>query len=107
MKADQKRGSKFTLSEQATLLGFKAYLDGRGDPNAQIATTWSVRMVLYRDNNGVPGDRVVQSPIANIPANYTGHWVGFTTPATRSTPTTPSASRPRGGVRRPVLGRHR
>jgi hypothetical protein len=79
MTADQKRGSKFTLAESATLLGFKAYLDGLGGPTSG---TQSVRMVLYRDSSGVPGVRVAQSPIANIAAQAAARWVSFTAPAT-------------------------
>jgi hypothetical protein len=78
MAANQKRGSKFTLPDKATLLGFSAYLDGGG------ATTGSqtVRMVLYRDNNGVPGGRWAQSNIVTIAAGTPGRWVNFSAPAT-------------------------
>lgn len=78
MTADKKRGSKFTLPDRATLLNFSAYLDGQG------ATTGSqaVRMVVYKDNNGVPGGKWAQSNAVNIAAGSTGRWVDFTAPAT-------------------------
>lgn len=76
MTTNQKRGSKFTLSDKATLLQMKAYLDGTG------ATTGSasVRLVLYRDSGGVPGARLAQSPTATINAGLTGRWVSFNPP---------------------------
>jgi hypothetical protein len=78
MTTNQKRGSKFTLPDKATLLGFSAYLDGLG------ATTGSqaVRMVVYKDNNGVPGGKWAQSNVVNIAAGSAGRWVDFTAPAT-------------------------
>jgi hypothetical protein len=82
MTADQKRGSKFTLSDRATLLGFKAYLDGAGGAAGSAA----VRMVLYRDSGGVPAARVAQSPVATIAAGMTGRWVNFTAPPTALDP---------------------
>jgi hypothetical protein len=79
MSADQKRGSKFTLPDKATLLGLSAYLDGQGGPSTG---SQSVRMVLYNDSNGLPAGRVAQSNDGTIAAATTGRWVTFTTPAT-------------------------
>ena len=76
MAVDQKRGSKFTLSDKATLLQIRAYLDGQG----ASAGSQPVRMVLYRDSGGVPGARLAQSPIATINAMLTGRWVNFNLP---------------------------
>jgi hypothetical protein len=39
-----------------------------------------VRMVLYRDNGGVPGAFVTQSPVATINAGFAGRWVSFNPP---------------------------
>jgi len=82
MTADQKRGSKFTLTQKATAFRLFAYLDGGG------ATTGSqqVRMVLYRDSGGVPGARLAQSPIATINAGLAGRWVAFNLPPTALDP---------------------
>lgn len=78
MTANQKRGSKFTLADKATLLGFSAYLDGLG------ATTGSqaVRIAIYKDSNGVPAGRWAQSNVVTIPAGKPAGWVNFTSPAT-------------------------
>jgi hypothetical protein len=79
MAADQKRGSKFTLPDKATLLRLSAYLDGLGGPTTGQQT---VRMVLYKDTNGVPDSLRAQSNIVTITPGTTGRWVNFTTPAT-------------------------
>lgn len=79
MAANQKRGSKFTLPDKATLLGFSAYLDGLGGPSTGSQT---VRMVLYKDSNGVPAGRWAQSNVVTIAAGATPRWVNFTAPAT-------------------------
>jgi hypothetical protein len=77
MTANQKRGSKFTLTDKATLFRLFAYLDGLG-PTTEGSQ--GVRMVLYRDNGGVPGARLAQSPTATINAGLTGRWVAFNLP---------------------------
>jgi len=83
MAADQKRGSRFTLTDKATLLGFTAYLDGGGG----VSGTQQVRMVLYRDSGGIPGARVAESDtVATIAAGAAGKWMSFTAPATSLTP---------------------
>jgi len=82
MSADFKRASKFTLADKATLLRFAAYLDGNGG----VAGTQSVRMVLYRDNAGVPGGFVAQSSSVSISSGSAGRWVSFTAPATALDP---------------------
>lgn len=82
MAAHRQRGSKFELNEKATLLRFAAYLDGAGG----VAGTQSVRMALYRDNAGLPGALVAQSPVATIAAGSTGRWVSFSAPPTALVP---------------------
>jgi hypothetical protein len=83
MAADQKRGSRFTLTDKATLLGFTAYLDGGGG----VSGTEQVRMVLYRDSGGVPAARVAESnTVASIAAGAAGKWVNFAAPAATLTP---------------------
>jgi hypothetical protein len=79
MVADKKRGSKFTLSDRATMLSFSAYLDGLGGPTTGSQT---VRMAIYKDNNGVPNGRWAMSNIVTLPAQKTPGWVDFTSPAT-------------------------
>jgi hypothetical protein len=82
MAANQKRGSKFTLTEKGTLLRFAAYLDGGG----ATAGSQSVRMALYRDNAGVPGALVAQSGAGTVAAGSAGRWMWFSGPATRLDP---------------------
>ena len=83
MTADQKRGSKFTLPDKATLLSLSAYLDGQATttPGSQ-----QVRMALYQDNNGVPNARLAQSNTLTINAGTSPGWVTFTVPATPLNP---------------------
>lgn len=83
MNTNQKRGSKFTLPDKATLFSFNAYLDGLGGP-----TTGSqkVRMVLYKDSNGVPGSLVAQSADRTVAAGTTGRWMSWSAPATPFNP---------------------
>ncbi len=54
LRADYKRGSRFALTEQATVTQLCAYLDGLGG----VSATQSVRLALYRDAGGVPGIKV-------------------------------------------------
>lgn len=75
LSADFKRGSQFTLSEQATLDTLSAYLDGNGG-----ASGWQdVSMALYRDAGGVPGALVAQSqqPGRTIEAGSSAQWYTF------------------------------
>lgn len=77
MTANQKRASKFTLADKATVLRFSAYLDGNGGATG----TQAIRMALYRDNAGVPGAFVTQSNTATVTSGAAGSWVTFTAPA--------------------------
>lgn len=79
MSADQKHGSKFTLPDKATLLGFSAYFDGLGGP---ATGSQNMRLMLYQDNNGLPTSRRAQSNVMTITAGTTGRWVPVTVPAT-------------------------
>lgn len=83
MTVDFKRGSRFTLTQKATLLGLSAYLDGKGGAPTGSQT---VRMALYRDGNGVPTTRLAQSPAATITAGAEPRWINFSAPATRLDP---------------------
>lgn len=58
LRADFKRGSKFTLAEKGTLRQICAYLDTQGGGTfAQ-----EVRYALYRDRNGAPAEQVAETP---------------------------------------------
>jgi hypothetical protein len=83
MTSDQKRASRFTLADQATLLGFSAYLDGGGTGTG----TQNVRMALYTDGGGLPATLVAQSNnIVAITAGSAPGWAKFTAPATALNP---------------------
>jgi hypothetical protein len=85
MVADRKRASKFTLDRLGTLVKFKAYLDGQGG----TAGSQAVKVVLYRDNAGVPGAKVAESSQVNITnQKVTPSWVDFPASATRLDPGT-------------------
>jgi Hypothetical glycosyl hydrolase family 15 len=81
MSADYKRGTPFTLADGGTLTSFSAYLDGNGGASG----SQDVRMVLYQDSGGVPGNEVVQSSTVTIPAGMTPQWIRFTAPQTALT----------------------
>jgi hypothetical protein len=79
MTTNHKRGSKFTLSEKATALQIKAFLDATGGTSGSAL----IRMVLYRDSDGGPAALVTQSPVATLNAGFggtTGRWVSFNLP---------------------------
>src|SRR3569833_1077988 len=60
LRADFKRGSRFTLSAPGTLQQLCAYLDGQGGGTSSNHIQ-SFRLVVYRDVNGVPDTRVAES----------------------------------------------
>ncbi len=76
LRADFSRGSKFTLTEGATVTELCAYLDGQGGGN----TSQSIRLVLYRDANGVPGTKVGGSVSQTIAAGSSPSWRCLKTP---------------------------
>jgi hypothetical protein len=84
MTADRKRASKFVLSELGTLLRFRAYLDGQGGGTGSQA----VKVVLYRDNAGLPGAKVAESSQVNVSAGTAAAWINFPATATRLDPGT-------------------
>ena len=84
MSADFKRGSPAQLSQAGTLAGFSAYLDG----NAGASGSQDVRVVLYRDANGVPGSKVVESSTSTVTAGMAPQWVNFSAPPTTLSPGT-------------------
>src|SRR5688572_16784685 len=57
LTANFKRGSKFALAEAGTIESVCAYLDGNGG----VSGNQEVRFAVYRDTNGVPGQKVGQS----------------------------------------------
>jgi hypothetical protein len=60
LRADFKRGSKFTLTQPGTLRELCAYLDGQGGGTSSNSSQ-RYRIVVYRDSGGVPGARVAES----------------------------------------------
>ena len=77
MGANRKRASKFTMSESGQLLSMWAYLDGDG---GVVTGNQDVRMVLYRDNGGVPGAKVAESTTKAFPPGAPKGWRSFTVP---------------------------
>jgi hypothetical protein len=73
LRADHKRGSKFTLSEVATLKSLCAYVDGNGGGTVN----WGYqlfRIELFKDVNGVPGERVAGTDDLQILPGQNGEW---------------------------------
>jgi hypothetical protein len=73
LSADTKRASKFTLSERGRLRELSASLDGAGG----VAGSQSVKLVVYRDNNGVPGTKVVESSSRTLASGISKTWYSF------------------------------
>jgi hypothetical protein len=78
MTANRKRASKFTMTENGTLLSLWAYLDGSG---GVVTGDQEVRLVLYRDDGGVPGARVAESTTKWFAPGAPAAWRSFTVPA--------------------------
>ena len=72
-----KRVSKFVLTQPAVLQSMSAYLDGAGGPQSG---TQPVSVVLYQDNNGVPGAKVFQSEPLVLQPTSTAAWHYFSAP---------------------------
>ena len=70
LRADYKRGSKFTLPQAGTATGLCALLDGGGAATGEQ----SFRLVLYRDVNGAPGAKVAQTSDSLIYAGQQATW---------------------------------
>ncbi len=63
MSADYKRGSSFVMPEAGQLRFFNIYYDSLGSS----AGEQRLRYLLYRDNNGVPGELVYTPPAPALP----------------------------------------
>jgi hypothetical protein len=69
LRADFKRGSSFTLSQAGRLMSITGYFDGLGGASG----TQRVRLVLYKDQGGVPGAYVTETLLvvwAGMPAQW-------------------------------------
>lgn len=73
LSADMKRASRFTLSERGRLRELSASLDGAGG----VAGSQAVKLVLYRDNGGVPGTKVVESSPRTLASGTAKKWYSF------------------------------
>lgn len=75
LSANFKRGSRFNLTEAGTMQSLCAYLDFAGGGSEPQ----DVRLALYRDANGVPGAKVVDSDKQTFTINATAGWKCFDT----------------------------
>jgi hypothetical protein len=66
LRADFKRGSKFVLSERATLQSLCAYLDSNG---GGTGVQW-LRYALYRDRNGAPAEQITETGLVGFEAGH-------------------------------------
>jgi hypothetical protein len=74
LRADYKRGSKFQLAEAGTLLSLCVYLDGNGG-GAGSGTRQEFHIAVYRDVNGVPGEKVTETePDTTLDQGSGGFW---------------------------------
>lgn len=72
-----KRVSKFVLTEPAVLESVYAYLDGGGGPQSG---SQPVSVIVYADDNGVPGAKVFQSLPLDLQPISTKAWYYFSAP---------------------------
>jgi hypothetical protein len=70
LSADFKRGSRFTLSEPATVHSLCAYVDGYGGTSGQQY----FRLAMYADSAGRPGTKVLESSHEQLRAGDPAGW---------------------------------
>jgi hypothetical protein len=70
LSANFKRGSRFTMPVKGNVRSLSAYLDSLGGGTA----TQSVRLALYRDAGGTPGDLIATSREITLAAGSAGQW---------------------------------
>lgn len=70
MTADFKRGSSFQLTEPGRLLSLTTYFDGNGGTSG----AQQMRMVLYKDANGVPGAKVGETRPLGFSSGTLANW---------------------------------
>src|ERR1043165_4593684 len=68
--ANFKRGSRFDVSERGAIEVLCAYLDGEGG----VSGSQTVRYAVYKDANGVPGQKILESETLTITSGSTGSW---------------------------------
>jgi hypothetical protein len=73
MVANQKRASKFALSERGRLRELSAYLDGAGGASGSQL----IKLVLYADNGGLPGAKLAESNQRSFNAGAAATWYSF------------------------------
>src|SRR5262245_46648588 len=71
LAADSKRVSRFTLTGPGTLSKLCGYLDGKGG----VSGYQRYRFVLYRDSNGVPGSKVLESDEQTVLSDDVAAWI--------------------------------
>jgi hypothetical protein len=76
LRADFSRGSKFAPLTDVTVTELCAYLDGKGGGSG----SQSVRLVIYRDANGIPTTKVGESASVSIAAGAAASWKCLETP---------------------------
>jgi hypothetical protein len=73
MTPDYKRASKVTLSQRGRLRELSAVLDGDNG----VSGSQTLKLVIYADNNGVPGAKVVESNPRTLSAGSAKRWYSF------------------------------
>jgi len=76
MAGDYKRGSPFTVNQLSVLSRLQARLDGFGGPQTGYQ---NVTMIVYLDDNGAPGPKLIESDPVRIYALAPDRWVEFYT----------------------------
>ena len=71
LSMQMKRASRFTLPGPGTVRELCAYVDGKGG----VSGYQRMRLALYRDNGGVPGTKVFESPENSVLGGDAARWI--------------------------------
>ena len=85
LRANFKRGSPIDVTKTGQVKAFTAYLDTLGG----ITGTQDVRLALYRDAGGVPGQVVTDSIVQTMSSGRAGSWMTFPVPGPTPVTITP------------------
>jgi hypothetical protein len=72
MTPNYKRVSRFVMPEAGKLWAITSYLDGRGSGDPSTAQAY--KYVIYKDANGVPGEKLYESGNHFLPGNSKPMW---------------------------------
>jgi hypothetical protein len=88
LSGNYKRAARFTLGAPGTIQLLCAYVDGNGG----VSGEQRMRLALYKDNNGSPGIKVLETQEGTVRSGLTARWVCFIESSGYGPPLTPVAA---------------